>query len=233
MDRYGVVHTGMEGECLKGNYVSNRETKDIRSALRRFAYSKQLFNKIPASILRDLEDKYSDEELCLFYEHGVNGSNNGHYMIQHYTEYHSPFMDVDFVNYILKIPKKYKVNTNIYKKWIKRCAPLATKYKWEATGASINAPVFLEKFYQLIRLMKRKISTSKGISMNPFDYWYANNQKLRDAIDFNYKTFISNIDKEKYNQILLDCEELYHSGSVSEKLQVLTLLVSYGYLELS
>ena len=73
-----------------------------------------------------------------------------------------------------------------------------------------------------------KSKYSKRNDMNPFDYWYDNNQKLKGFMD-DY--FQSNKECLKnYEQLYKDINFLYNSGNTIEKTLVLSLIGSYKYL---
>ena len=227
-NKYGFVHTGMIGDVVLGNFYKSNSFNNKLNILS-CAESKKFEQKI-SSI--KLKFDYPNEEIFNFYARGFSGANLGAPSIfQLFSESFSPFYDVDFLEYCLSIPLKYRKNHDIYFKWILTKHPLAAKYKWETIDAKINVfrikimgkkitlkKLFL-KVFRKIGLVKESQKTKKH--MNPYDYWYKNNLIVKSFMD-NY--FSDNINIIKNYDLVKDCKYLYSTGSVKEKCLVLSLL---------
>jgi asparagine synthase (glutamine-hydrolysing) len=228
---YGLLHTGQLGDVIIGTYYS---TKDPNKQFKHGdgAYSNKMIKYVKNIVL---SEKYVNEEIFKFYNRGFTGILQGNLPPQRYTEVISPFLDVDFLNYCLKIPLKYRYNHYIYFKWILKKYPEAAKYKWESINGKITDKKinFLGRYVTLktlpkkifIKLFKKSPFNSKN-NMNPFGYWYKNNEELSKYFESFYN---NNIKKLKFNdnleKIVID---LYINGQVREKTQILTLL---GFLK--
>lgn len=228
-ENYGVYHTGQLGDVILGTYYSseNPEKSYVPGA---GAYSSKI---IKGNEKNYLKHEYKNEEIFKFYNRGFTGILQGNLPVQKYSEVISPFLDVDFFNYCLKIPLKYRFDHRIYKKWILVKYPAASKYKWEKIGGKIT-----EKTYNILgrnttlKALPRKafnkvfhkssLNTKKH--MNPLDYWFNNNNDLRDFI---LNTYRKNIPLLKEKELNKDCQLLFNEGNTIEKTQVLTLLVAY------
>ena len=61
--------------------------------------------------------------------------------------------------------------------------------------------------------------------MNPYEYWYKNNDDIRSYIDSYYK-IIDNLSCVSEN-LKNDLKYLFENGSVSEKFQVMSVIEAY------
>lgn len=170
------------------------------------------------------------------YNRGFNFALNGNLAFQEFTESMSPFCDVDFLQYCMNIPLKYRVGHNLYFKWIIKKYPKAAEYIYESIKAKITTPkVYIRSKDFFIRgtnkvLRKLNLPTLYGYNtkngMNPFDYWYRTNSELKEFIDSYYKQNIKLLDKLNEKELKVMCENLYNNGITVEKLQVLTVLAT-------
>jgi len=231
-EKFGLVHTGMLGDVSLGSFYSSPiDNKEF--ILTDGMYSTLLSSKLNNSTIKN---NYNNQEIYNFYIRGFSGTNQGLIVAQQITESYSPFLDVDFLEYCLKIPIKFRYNHKIYFKWMETKYPKSTKYKWEKINAKISSKslfIFNRKILikdlplKFIHLFKKifKIPILKLNSlnhMNPLDYWYYNNLDLRTFLD-NY--FSNNIELlSSFNSLKHDTILLYNKGNTTEKLQVLTLL---------
>lgn len=226
-ENYGLYRTGQLGDVVLGTYykLSRPDTPYYPGA---GAYSVKLIRNDESKMLKYT---YQNEEIFKFYNRGFNGILSGNLPVQKFTEVVSPFLDVDFFNYCLKIPLKYRYNHEIYIKWIRKKHPEAAKYIWEKWHAKITEPtvnifgrkvpirVLPKKVFR--RLFKSELSSSRN-SMNPIDYWYKTNEELRN---FMISIYTDNINRVTDLEIRQMCQTLFESGNTIEKTQVLTLLV--------
>jgi asparagine synthase (glutamine-hydrolysing) len=152
-------------------------------------------------------------------------------IMQEYSESFSPFYDLDFMEYCLTIPLKYRNNHNIYFKWILKKHPQAAKFKWENYNTKITAikikisgkkiPIsqLLPKILKKTGIFNIGLHTQK--QMHPYDYWYSRNTKVKNYIN-NY--FSENINYIKDEELKNDCNFLFFEGTMSEKSLVLSFL---------
>lgn len=230
-DKYGIYHTGQVGDVILGTFYSS-ENPQTSYKPGDGAYSKTLVQKDEKKYLKY---KYDNEEVFKFYNRAFTGALQGNLVNQKYTEVASPFLDVEFFEYCLKIPLKHRYDHRIYKKWILRKYPDAAKYKWEKIQGKIT-----EKTYNILghmttlRALPRKAfnklfhtsSLNTKHHMNPLDYWYNTNDDLRE---FFLDTFNKDIDLLENEKLRNDCQKLFTEGNTIEKTQVLTLLEAWRY----
>lgn len=229
-DEYGLEHTGQLGDAILGTYLArNGNNADF---LGEGAYSQTLIEKLYGV---RLQRSYPNSEIFKFYNRGFTGILQGNMITQEYTEVASPFLDIDFMNYCLHIPAKYRIGEQIYMKWIIKKYPEAAKYKWERINAKITDKwinifgrhILLKKIpgkiiYKIFPFTRKNRLSKKNASMNPADYWYATNPSLKADLD-NYYNETLNCVSKRYDSIKKDIELLY-KGCVIDKLLALTLL---------
>ncbi len=224
----GLVHTGVIGDVIVGTFFKDGIVTDYK--LGDGAFSNKLIKKLSSQIA---EKKYDNKEIGMYYNRACNGAILGYSMtFQYYTECMSPFMDVDFVNYCLSIPLKYRFQHNIYYKWVNKCYPEAAKYSHNGikipNSNTLRIP-YKNKSYPIDTIYSRikavlNAKFNKSASMNPMDYWYESNAMLRNTMDNYYN---DNIDIVSDKEVKKDMIDLYKSGNASEKIQVITALSIY------
>lgn len=221
-DKLGALHSGQLGDIIIGS-IGNRVSNNVPKPFSRKFLSKATINS---------SNKYISHEIMNLYQRGLNGANTGLLPTQYYTETYSPFYDVSVLNFCFKIPPKYRMNHNIYKKWIIKKYPNAADYLWESTKSKLTDIhiKIMGKEIPLKQIPKKLLLKSHLITspletayhMNPLNYWYKTNPDLREFQD-NY--FDENIEKlNDYSELKNDCVSLYYEGNGVEKNQVLTLL---------
>src|SRR5690606_28639427 len=129
------------------------------------------------------------EESYKFYSRAFLGAMNGNYAIDKTTQAVSPFLEPDFLSYCYSIPKAMKYKQQIYLEWIAEKHPEYANYPWEKTGVSHlksnNWKKFTEiGYYQRMSLkLLDRINSKVSSGMNPMDYWFSNNESLRNVIE--------------------------------------------------
>ncbi len=235
---FGLIHTGQIGDLIMGSYLKGKKHHPVDSqVLNKVAYSNKLMNKFKNQIDKNcFYFNYENDELFAFYERCINGVFNGYRMIEQFTEFSSPFLYVDFLDYAMKIHPKYRYRERVYLKWINKCIPEFSKYKWEKYNLAPHYPLFLMNVFNIFRFAMKKFSAKVGInqrhsSMNPTEYWWKTNKLLRKKIN---AIFEENIKVLKNQPTLFeDSYYLFNKGSFMEKTQVITLLKAIKLLHLS
>ena len=225
MDKYGLEHTGLLGDVADGTFeFKNYHTDAKYDDKYRFS---NVLNKdiLPKEILKN----YLNQEMFYFYTRGMLGGACTHFIRRNYIETFSPFSDVDFLTLSHQIDLKTRYDNRIFRKWITKKYPDATKIVYDKTMCDINsskARVKLEKIKRkLIPYIKSKIGIelkeeySKG--MNPYEYWYENSQELRDFIKEYFEENLERVESKDIQNLI---KEVYEKGKVIDKMCVLTAL---------
>jgi len=227
-DKLGILHTGQLGDVVISSFTNSKVQKPFSKS--DGVYSTALLDKIGNV---NFKEEYLNQEIFLMYIRGFYGANQGLKAVMNFTETYSPFYDIDFMICSLSIPLKFRANHNLYKKWILKKYPEAANFKWERYNAKINnnfkvningSDLYLKN---LPKKILNKLTGNDGFNniknMNPLDYWYKNNDDLKDFIDNYYKENISLIPNIKIKK---HCIELFNNYKVVEKIQVISLLSS-------
>ena len=232
LESYGVEHTWQVGDAIVGTFL--KDESEINDKEISKVYSVKLVNRIDSEQFKNYEDK----EIQLMYIRGFHGALSTHMIRSNYTIVTSPFLDVDFLEFCLSIPLKYRINHNIYFKWILKKYPKAADFKWENINARINEPKFMKKYKEIVKRAKFKLANTIGIgkntwakyNMNPFNYWYDNDKNVQNFINgyFNEEIVKYDFDKDLYNDLMY----LFENGNASEKTQILTAIATIKYYNL-
>lgn len=244
---FGIIHTGQIGDAIIGTFFKKNEFNP-EYKMGQSAYSLELIERL--SDYKIQEDYHNEEIFCL-YTRAFTGANQGLLTFQENSESCSPFIDVDFLEFCYKIPLNLRFGHKIYFDWILQKYPDATEYVWEHTGEKIKSFENKELKYThvmgrrlpmpgnpefrgwlkgsiLRRLGLRKkgqkpktiVLVSKN-NMNPVDYWYNTNPRLKEFMDNywdNHNHWIP------AGQIKEDMTHLYKDCVLYDKLQCLSVL---------
>ena len=232
-DKTGMLHTGQLGDVVISSYSNSKV--QIPYSKNDGAYSSVLMDE-----MNNLKFKgeYLNQEIFMMYIRGLYGMNQGLAPVQNFTEAYSPFYDIDFINFALSVPLKFRANHNLYKKWILKKYPLAANYKWDKINTKIDNKfkfnIGKREIYikNLPKMIINKLSRRSGFdninSMNPLGHWYNNNDDVKEFIDNYYNENISLITNEKIAKF---CIKLFNNNSILEKIQVISLLSSVKLLQ--
>ncbi len=217
---FGVMHSGEIGDGILGGFISGMEARPALPG--RGAYSRMLLPKIESEIEQLLADD-ENEEISLLYGRGFNCAMNGTWLTYFFTEYVSPFMDQEFIEFCLRIPPALKLHEQIYLDWIAAKHRSYGRYVWEKIKTRPTDSRLSKYMHYLIwKVQSRGLNLGHKFSMNPFDHWCKVNPALRQYFDSQFQA----------NQHLLDdhpglrddCAALFRTGRATEKAQVMTVL---------
>lgn len=224
LEPYGFLHNGNLADAMHGDYIEDK--RHTVPSLVNWAYSRRLINRVEF-VEKEIVDKYGNEERFAIYNRGINAIYNGSISMLDYAETCEPFTHNDIINYCSRMEPKYKYKEKVFLKMIQKYYPEATKYKWQKWNLRPNElnTKFMNTFAgKVFRVVDGQIQLrfSQSNNMNPFNKWYSNNDELRIFID-NYMK--NNLDVLlPYKEIKKDCEDIYSSGTITEKTQVMTLI---------
>jgi len=127
-EKIDLIQTGMLDDVIIGSEYANTHQNNEIDILSKAA-SKKIKEKV---INVNLKYEYKSNEIFNFHSRGFSGMNLATPLIfQSFTDIHSPFYDVDFMEYCLSIPLSYWAKHNIYFKWILSKYPDEVKFKWK------------------------------------------------------------------------------------------------------
>ncbi|TXK72559.1 asparagine synthase-related protein [Mesonia sp. HuA40] len=227
---YGLVHSGQLGDTVSGSFLKPnfdfKSNKD-KIGLTGFVKQPELLNKM--SFLEELTNRYqhTDYELFAYEQRQVNGTLMGDKVFNNFIDLSSPFYNKQFLNFILSVPNKYKLNQRIYFEWLKEKHPEILQYTWEKIGLKPNTNFNINYG----RLIKKYVNGGKkyfGLkydSMNPITNWFKANPNLLKQFDLIFEENIVNIDNE---ELKVDLKNIYKDNifEYRNKFAVITVLLA-------
>jgi asparagine synthase (glutamine-hydrolysing) len=224
LEHYGIEHTGISVEIPISGYYHDKETACGKPQFGLNGYSTRLHYDFDEKIL----DQYETQDIFSMYTRCILGMQTSYMTRQHYLEATSIFADVDMLDEVLAIPIEYRLNYKLYLDWAKARYPDATKFGWEYWGGvkPKNSHIFFRKVKTTQRLLHdglcRLFRVPNTQSMNPMDYWYNNDEKLRAYLQEMYEARIGNAVLPR--ELAEDMKMLYRTGNFTDKSLVLTVL---------
>lgn len=222
---FGILHTGQVGDLCY--YGSNKKKISKENLIKcSYIYSKKLLHKVIEKEI--IKNFYANEEIFNYVNRGIHVTCESSLLYKE-IEVISPFLDIDFLEFCLKIPDRTEYWSKIYDSWILSKYPKAAKYKRNGRKIGEHSIRIFGKNIVISQVVPKILkllmnSNKENIGMNPFDKWYNINKELRDKFD---QYFRENIDKLANNvELKNDCENLYVNGTAREKAQVLGLLAT-------
>lgn len=223
-ERFGIEHTGMIGDAVLSTFYHDKEFNYGKPRLGLHKYSEILSYDFADEITRE----YSCQEMFAIYTRGILGAQSSYMIRQHYVETASPFMDVDFLESAFSLPFEYRNRHHIYLKWMLEKYPAATQFGWEKWGGIKPREDHL--FFRKVRTTQRLLlqagckvfKLQNRDSMNPDDYWYQKDEKVRKFYQDYYEEHISHPVLKR--ALKKDISKMFAEGNVTEKSMALTLL---------
>ncbi len=217
----GILHGGEIGDVLFGGSFNKYDKSEW--SLEMGAYSSKYIGKLSQEFIAKAHQLYETGKQYAILNRGVNGCENGWLAANSVTESSSAFIDKELIEYMLSIPSKYTNNSKLYFDWIKKYHPRMCKYIWTSTSAKPGAPNIIGIINRAVRKIKYKVFRIQ-FNLQPFEYWYMENEsKMRMYFDAQYDSCIEAISS---SDLRIICSDLYQSGSIYEKMQVLSLIKS-------
>lgn len=220
--KIGIEHTGQLGVFI-GSYIS--DIRDLYKKKVMGVYSEKLLSKLDKSHVYN----YDDTESQLMYIRGFNGMCSSFMIRRNYTEVFAPFINPELMDLCFSIPLEKRLGKYIYKKWIMSKYPEVAMFRMEATGCKLNRSDFVAYLSKIktrgLDKLKSKLHISAEKSgMNPFDYWYDKDERIKKKFD---EFFYAELNNSNYSDDLIrDMKELYEKGNTIEKTQVITVLAA-------
>lgn len=224
-DQLGLSHTGQIGDStISTNCRPNQK----------FEFGHGAYNEASIKIV-NIKPKmeFENAEIGFYYYRALSGANAGIQYLYNYTETLSPFLDLDFLEFALSIPWKYRHSHYIYHKWIIQKYPQAAQFVWEKIGCKITdrtielggriVPVKKVFAKTMARLgIYRNGGTNSIKNMNPYGYYMATNESLKPML-YQYFDYLDYINDDELKVIL---QRIKESGKPIEILLAVSLLAS-------
>lgn len=226
---YGLVHSGQLGDAAFGSFI--KPNFDYAKQLDKigvtgFVKNKKLLEKLPflENIVQDYQN--TDNDAFTFEQRQVNGTLMGDKVFNNFIDIASPFYDRKFLEIMLSVPTRFKINQQIYFDWLNAKHPKITNYKWDKIGLKPNSN-FNIKYG---RLFKKYFNGGKkylGLSydsMSPIHIWLKSDLSILKEFD---RLFEENIGLIQEQEIQDDFRQIYKDDifEFRNKFSVLSVLL--------
>ena len=234
---YGVLHSGQIGDVVFGSFV--RENYEIlknkdKIGLTGNVKHTHLIEKIKG--LDNILERYQDKnyELYSYEQRQINGTLTGDRIASNYVDHISPFYNTELIDFMLTLPTSFKLNQDIYFKWLEAYHPNILKYEWEKIGLKPTSS--LKRRYGGI--IKKYVNGGKKYfnlpydSMNPISNWASHDDEILKTLDAIFDGHIHFISDKELKEDL----KLIYKDDIFEfrnKFTIITVLLSlklhFGY----
>lgn len=227
--RYGLEHTGQLGDIVVGTFAET-DSDPVSPSRIRLSHLLDLPDDFDVN-----DEGFATQESFSLYLRGMHGALSSCFVRKHYTYAVSPFLDVDFLEFCASIPVAEKRQHGVYWRWVERYYPEALQVPTTRKRAPNTIPhkaISLaaravgkalrvgHKICYALRLTPSRVGRTS--SMNPYDYWYDTDPRVRVFFDGYYHDNIGLLATmpETQRQVKM----LYNSSRVLDKLMALTVL---------
>ncbi len=227
----GITCMGLLGEICKAEYVQG----DAHTVPDWCGNNR---TSLPYYYPKDCACKYKTYEELNLYERGFNIIVSSIIARQQYVEAYSPFVDPDFMEFILSIPVSYRKDCRFEIEWMKEKYPEAAAYTWQRSAKPLKDSTVKDinniggSIYGLtlraVNKLCRKVKFNRQIiskyDMGPVEKWYINDVTVREYFDIYYEECI---DKVTNRDVKSAIEFLWKSEQPYARAEVVNLLSIY------
>ena len=226
-DKFGAEQTGLLGDgAVGGSYIKSDSYDENIESLR-------LAHKLPLRFNPN-EEQY-DLPVFGLYTRGFMGIMSSWFVRKHYTFALSPFNDIEFLEYCHSLPVEMRRNHLLYWKWVEKYHPEALEVPTNRERTPVTRLQkwidYSEKLYHKGLKAWRLVFFKLGLvpsrvrsdtSMNPYEYWYDTDPKMKAFFDDYYRENIGLISENE--KLSNELDVLFKSRIVLEKIMALTVL---------
>ena len=218
----GLLHTGQIGDVILSSCVANNNSDiDLN-----FGRNSQLLK-----LRYTAQSNVGNREEFFIYGRAAQGALATSYSVLPYTYIVSPFLDKELIEFCAKIPYEIRRNHRLYWEWIERKYPIAgeiasTRNKAERNLSLRDNFILHTKGIQerLKSIMDNLLHTDSQNHMNPYQFWYETNAKLKEFVETYFTEHIGLI--SQYPQLQSETQKLYSQGNAFEKLMSISMLAT-------
>ena len=225
--KFGLEHTGQIGDGI----ISSLLKKSCPVIDFNFKRNSNLL-KLRYTNTKDFTSFNNLEEFAL-YTRLFQGALSTHYIRSNYTYSVSPFLDIELLNFCLKIPDELRYNHKLYWYWIDKKYPIAGKIP-SSRLRNISQKNKLYSFYKRGTRVANRIGilllAKAGLkkcppprsNMNPYTFWINSNKDLSLFIETQFDSNISLL--SKYPLLKQEAKQMIESPIGLDKLMVISML---------
>lgn len=222
LDGYGVNHTGMVGDSIIGVFFDDEETTYSVPTGREKSSSMLLDYPVSDDVLR----RFLNCEQFAVYTRGLLGAQSSYIKMQNFLETASPFLDVDFLDAVFKIPHRLRRKHHIYLEWIRVKYPRASDFGWEKWHGirPKESNRWQKRISTTLHKGVRKVIRDRVCAhgMIPMDYWYYSHEDVCKKTESYFFDGIDILDGLK--NIKDDAIKMFIQGNVEEKTQAISVI---------
>lgn len=220
---YGIELIGVLGDVYEGVMIEEVGLNEPDWEYERFRTSR----RFPVYNKNGYRRNYENNEILWFYVRGMLAGMNTAFIRQNYMEALTPYGDVEFMNLHFSLSYHMRERQHIYRKWMMKKYPEVAKIRYSGTGIPVTDNDLKEFVFRFPRRAWRKVRRTmfgrkKEWSMNPIDFWYKENSKLRRTFESYYDENIKYL--KDYKDILEVVNEWYYKGDAMEKSLAVTVI---------
>lgn len=229
----GLSITGMLGGCINAYYTEGDYHTPANFTTNKYSTAVEFTEPDEYKL------EYDNYEQLNLYEFSNLLLLSSLIIRQQVVEATSPLIDVEFLEFVFKIPLKYRRKYVLMEKWIVEKYPEAAKYVWQTMRMPVdkhyNEKIYIPKLIddartfivrcinKVARMVNLPLQISFKSDMNPFELWYRTNSEVKNYIN-NY--FTDNINYVTNNELKKYAEEAF-AGDARDKIQAINLVAVY------
>jgi len=229
--KYGMNHNGHAGDFMFGSYLKGNthtppcfpHVEPVRLKNRIYHQGQDIIKQYPNTEMYYLQSRVTNYAITGPRYHGAVTCSN------------SPFIDPDFVDFMLSVPPHYKTRkTNMRIDLICAFYPKAAKTPYHKIGKSIAdtkivfdnwKKTLVQKWTKSCKKRLARVGIGRKIFHNdcgmiPLDIWYSTNPLFRNWIDDTWHANIEHLPRGLRHY----AEETFQTTGIQYKLNALSLL---------
>lgn len=231
----GMCCTGLLGEIQNAYWVEG-ESHTLPNYWLEALRSKMFKLNVPEEYKKD----YVNYEQMNLYELSGNFYMSSAIARQQMVEVTSPFIDVDYLDFVYRIPLKYRRHYKYVMAWMDKKYPKAAEYLWTTTGKTVkdshdkdfnfcgaydpSKNYFRRGINKLSRIFKLNYFMDSKYDMNPIEKWYNKDKNIKNKYEEYFKDCISLVSNEK---LKADITTMFVDGKYNDKIMAINLLASF------
>ena len=228
MEQTGIILTGIGGDDILTSPLDRswRQYRYGECALSTVRYPEQ-----KQFIPDEFYTRYDTRNIFYLYARTFECHAQGSPLaFQQYAESYSPFMDVDFLEFVLSIPERHRITYRLYDRWIFSCYPEAAQWKHNGKTIGNRAPeLFICHRHIPIGTISKRIFTSALRRLHIHDF--SEHESYDEYTPQTAKRLEQYYEQNKHyltgcGMVAERIDQQFRSKKVQEKMQALTVLAA-------